>query len=102
VCEVAGEGGADGALDGFFGSWEFGGFFKGLSWSGYLACICLAILGGLLGKRTIECMELWSTFPPFYRTYLIEEWYYNSCSLLLAIFPHLPEDTVAKPGCSKT
>jgi hypothetical protein len=22
---------------------------------------------------TIESMELWSTFPPFYRTYLIEE-----------------------------
>jgi hypothetical protein len=34
-------------------------------------------LGGLLGKRTVDHMELWSTFPPFYRTYLIEEWYYN-------------------------
>jgi hypothetical protein len=54
------------------------GFFcKGLSWSGYLACICSAILGGLLGKRTVEPMEFRSTFPLFYRTCLIEEWYYN-------------------------
>jgi hypothetical protein len=51
-------------------------FCKGSPWSGYLDCICSAILGGLLGKRTVECMERWSTFPPFYRTYLIE-WYYN-------------------------
>jgi hypothetical protein len=77
---------------------SLGAFCKGLSWCGYLACICLAILGGLLGKRTVEHMELRSTFSPFYRTYLIE----NQCSLLLAIFPHLPEETVAKPGCSKT
>jgi hypothetical protein len=77
-------------------------FCKGLLWSGYLACICSAILNGLLGKRTVEHMELWSTFPPFYRNCLIEEWYYNKCSLPLAIFPHLPEDTVAKAGCSKS
>jgi hypothetical protein len=68
------------ALDGFFGfgfSREFGGAFcKGSPWSGYLVCICSAILGGLLGKRKVEYMGLQSTFPPFYRT-LIEEWYYN-------------------------
>jgi hypothetical protein len=47
-------------------------------------------------------MGLQSTSPPFYRTCLIEEWYYDECSLFLAIFPHLPEDIVARPGCSKT
>jgi hypothetical protein len=56
---------------------SLGAFCKESTWSGYLACICSTILGGLLGKRTIEHMELWSTFPPFYKTYLIEEWYYN-------------------------
>jgi hypothetical protein len=56
---------------------SLGAFCKGLPWSRYLACICLAIMGGLLEKRTIESMELWSTFPPFYRIYLIEEWCYN-------------------------
>jgi hypothetical protein len=34
-------------------------------------------LVGLLGERTVEHMELWSTFHPFHRTYLTEEWYYN-------------------------
>jgi hypothetical protein len=61
---------------GFLVQGSLGAFCKGLPWSGYQACICLAILGGLLGKRTIEHVELWSTFP-FYKTYLIEEWYYN-------------------------
>jgi hypothetical protein len=71
-----------------------GAFCKASPWSECLVCICSAILGSLLGKTTVEHMELQSTFPPFYRTYLIEE-----CSLLLAIFPHLPEGTVAKPRC---
>jgi hypothetical protein len=31
-------------------------------------------------------MGLQSTFPLFYRIYLIEEWYCNECSLFLAIF----------------
>jgi hypothetical protein len=62
---------------GFLVQGSLGAFCKRLPWSGYLACICLAILGGLLGKRTVEYMELQFTFPPFYRTYLIEEWYYN-------------------------
>jgi hypothetical protein len=56
---------------------SLGAFCKRLPWSGYLPCICSAILDGLLGKRTVEHVELWSTFPPFCRTYLIEEWYYN-------------------------
>jgi hypothetical protein len=62
---------------GFLVQGSLGACCKGLPWPGYLACICLAILGGLLGKRTTKHMELRSTFPPFYRTYLIEEWYYN-------------------------
>jgi hypothetical protein len=67
------------ALDGFMGSGftrEFGAFCKGSPWSVYLACFCSAILGDLLGKRKVAYMGLQSTFP-FYRTYLIEEWYYN-------------------------
>jgi hypothetical protein len=62
---------------GFLVQGNLGAFCKGLPWSGYLTCICLATLGGLLEKRTVECMEPQSTFPPFYRTYLIEECYYN-------------------------
>jgi hypothetical protein len=54
---------------------ESGGFLRGSPWSGYLACICLAILGGLLGKRKVKHMGLQSTFTLFYRTCLIEEWY---------------------------
>jgi hypothetical protein len=50
-------------------------FCKGSPGSGYLACICLAILGGLLGKSKVEHMGLQSISPTFYRTYLIEEWY---------------------------
>jgi hypothetical protein len=67
VCEVAGE---EGELMehqmGFLVQGSLGAFCKGLSWSGYLGCICSAILGGLLGKRIVEHMKLWSTFPPFY------------------------------------
>jgi hypothetical protein len=67
--------------DGYFGFW----FFKGIGGrglqrspgSGYLACICSSILGGLLGKRKVERTGLSSTFPPFYRTYLTEERKYN-------------------------
>jgi hypothetical protein len=62
---------------GFFVQGSLVAFCKGTPWSGYLACICSAILGGLLGKRTVEYMELQFTFPPFYRTYLTEECYYN-------------------------
>jgi hypothetical protein len=29
------------------------------------------------GKSTVDQMELQSIFIPFYRTYLIEKWYYN-------------------------
>jgi hypothetical protein len=35
---------------------NLGAFSKRSPWSGYLACICLAILGGLLGKRKVEHM----------------------------------------------
>jgi hypothetical protein len=56
---------------------SLGAFCKGSALSWYVACIFSAILGGLLGKRTGEHMELQSTFPPFSGTYLIEEWYYN-------------------------
>jgi hypothetical protein len=56
---------------------SLGAFCKGSPWSGYLACLCSASLGGLLGKGTTEHMELWSTFPLFYRTCLIEECYYD-------------------------
>jgi hypothetical protein len=47
-------------------------------------------------------MGLQSTSPAFYRTYLIEEWHYNLCSPLLAIFPGLPEHIEARPRCNKT
>jgi hypothetical protein len=43
---------------GFLVQGSLGAFCKGLPWSGYLVCICLAILGELLGKRTVEHMEL--------------------------------------------
>jgi hypothetical protein len=62
---------------GFLIKGSLGFLYKGLPWSEYLVCICSAILCGLLGKRTIEHTELWSTFPQFYRTYLIKECYYN-------------------------
>jgi hypothetical protein len=41
---------------GFLVQGSLGAFYKGLPWSGYLACICLDILGDLLGKRTVEYM----------------------------------------------
>jgi hypothetical protein len=65
------------ALDVFFDSREFGVFCVVSPWSGYLACISSTILGDLLGKRKVEYMELHSTSPPFYRTYLSEVWSYN-------------------------
>jgi preprotein translocase subunit SecG len=51
---------------GFFGSREFGGFMQRVTMVWVSSLCFLAILGGLLGKRTIEHMELQSTFPPFY------------------------------------
>jgi hypothetical protein len=42
---------------GFGSSREFGGFFKGSPWSGYLAYISSATLGGLLGKIKFEYMD---------------------------------------------
>jgi hypothetical protein len=56
---------------------SLGAFCKGSPWSGYLACMCSAVLDGLLGERKVEHMGLQFTLPLFYRTYLIEEWYYN-------------------------
>jgi hypothetical protein len=56
---------------------NLGSFCKEAPRSVYLACICSAILCSLLGKRKVEYTGLHFTFPPFYRTYLIEEWYYN-------------------------
>jgi hypothetical protein len=47
-----GEGGEGELMEhqmGFFVQGSLGAFCKGLPWSGYLACIGSAILGGLLG-----------------------------------------------------
>jgi hypothetical protein len=78
-----------GPLDIVGGPWELDSFLvlvpqgsletfsKRSLWSGYLACVCSVIMGSLLGKRKVKYMGLHSSFPPFYRTYLIEEWYYN-------------------------
>jgi hypothetical protein len=44
---------------------SLGPFCKGSPWSGYLTCICSAILGGILGKRKVEHMGLQSISPPF-------------------------------------
>jgi hypothetical protein len=68
VCEIAGLGEEGELMEdqmGFLVQESLGAFCKGLPWSGYLACICSAILGGPIGKRTVKHMELWSTFPPF-------------------------------------
>jgi hypothetical protein len=55
--------GADGASDGsLVPQGSLGGFCKGLSWSGYLNCICSAILGGLLGKRTYGSLVYFPSF----------------------------------------
>jgi hypothetical protein len=53
----------------FFGSREFGGFLQRVTmvWVSSLH----------LYSNSVELMELQSTFPLFYRTYLIEKWYYN-------------------------
>jgi hypothetical protein len=63
VCKVVGKG-REGELMDFLVQGSLGAFCKGLPGSGCLAYICLAILGDFLGKRTLEYMELWSTFPP--------------------------------------
>jgi hypothetical protein len=72
--------GALGYQMGFFGSGssrEFRVFLQRVTMVWVSNLHLLSHLSGFLGKRKVKYMRFQSTFPPFYRIYLIKEWHYN-------------------------